>query len=443
MLGRIISVPLALILALPVGSQSLSDGSVPSNLLPWWQTGRHATSSSDSSDLSDLSPTAAQSYSQSPQNIRTGIEFPKMRLGRVAVVSAPLIAEGLVAKKLDGRFRGLRNDYIPDFKKSADDYLQYSPLAVMVGLKAFGVEGRSSWGRMAVSDAFSAVLTAGIVGTLKNTTNVTRPDGSDDRSFPSGHTATAFMTATMLTKEYGSVSPWIGVGAYFVAAATGLMRVANNKHWLSDVLTGAGVGILATEAGYWITDLIFKDKGLSATYADYPDDVSPSTSFLGLYLGVNLPLSDYDIDETNEFRTSTGSTAGLEGAWFPWRHFGIGGRFTATNTLIFTDDDEAKNSFDAVSFSGGGYFSLPLSSFWSAGAKLLGGYVRPKLSLAGKTVPLAGGFTFGTGMSLSFKVNSSYGMRLFLDYNLLPPHSKSSNEYMNMLTLGTSFVVLL
>lgn len=418
MLGRIISVPLALILALPAGSQSLSDGSVPSNLLPWWQTGRHATSSSDSSDLSDLSdlsPTAAQSYSQSPQNIRTGIEFPKMRLGRVAVVSAPLIAEGLVAKKLDGRFRGLRNDYIPDFKKSADDYLQYSPLVVMVGLKAFGVEGRSSWGRMAVSDAISAVLTAGIVGTLKNTTNVTRPDGSDDRSFPSGHTA-----------------------------ATGLMRVANNKHWLSDVLTGAGVGILATEAGYWITDLIFKDKGLSATYADYPDDVSPSTSFLGLYLGVNLPLSDYDIDETNEFRTSTGSTAGLEGAWFPWRHFGIGGRFTATNTLIFTDDDEAKNSFDAVSFSGGGYFSLPLSSFWSAGAKLLGGYVRyPKLSLAGKTVPSAGGFTFGTGMSLSFKVNSSYGMRLFLDYNLLPPHSKSSNEYMNMLSLGTSFVVLL
>lgn len=444
MLGRIISVPLALILALPAGSQSLSDGSAPSNLLPWWQTGRHATSSSDSSDLSDLSPTAAQSYSQSPQNIRTGIEFPKMRLGRVAVVSAPLIAEGLVAKKLDGRFRGLRNDYIPDFKKSADDYLQYSPLAVMVGLKALGVESRSSWERMAVSDAISAVLMAGIVGTLKNTTNVTRPDGSDDRSFPSGHTATAFMTATMLTKEYGSVSPWIGVGAYSVAAATGLMRVANNKHWLSDVLTGAGVGILATEAGYWITDLILKDKGLSATYADYPDDVSPSTSFLGLYLGVNLPLSDYDIDETNEFRTSTGSTAGLEGAWFPWRHFGIGGRFTATNTLIFTDDDEAKNSFDAVSFSGGGYFSLPLSSFWSAGAKLLGGYVRyPKLSLAGKTVPSAGGFTFGTGMSLSFKVNSSYGMRLFLDYNLLPPHSKSSNEYMNMLTLGTSFVVLL
>ena len=137
MLGRIISVLLALILALPAGSQGRSG----------------------SSAVFDLSPAAAQAYSLMPQNNFKSAGFPKTRLGRVAVVSAPLIAEGLVAKKLDGRFRGLRNDYIPDFKKSADDYLQYSPLAVMVGLKAFGVEGRSSWGRMAVSDAFSAVLT--------------------------------------------------------------------------------------------------------------------------------------------------------------------------------------------------------------------------------------------------------------------------------------------
>ncbi len=411
-----------LALALPVSSQSLPDSSVVSN----------------------LSPAATLAYSQKSRSFDKKTEFPRTRLGRVAVVSAPLIAEGLVAKKLDGRFRGLRNDYIPDFKKSVDDYLQYSPLAVMVGLKAFGVEGRSSWKRMAVSDAFSAALMSGIVGTLKNTTNVTRPDGSDNKSYPSGHTATAFMAATMLTKEYSDVSPWIGVGAYSVAAATGLMRVANNKHWLSDVLTGAGVGILATEAGYWITDLIFKDKGLSANYIDSPALREGNASFLSLYLGVNLPLSDYDIDESNEFRTSTGSTAGLEGVWFPWRNFGFGGRFTVSNTLIITEENEAKNSLDAVSFCGGGYFSVPLSSWWSAGAKLLGGYVRyPKLSLAGRTVPAAGGITFGSGIDLTFKANSSYGMRLFLDYNLLPPHSRSSLEFMNMLTLGTSFVVLL
>ncbi len=421
MFNRIISALIALILVQSAGSQSRTDSlTVPS-----------------------LFPVAAQTYSQKHWSFGKKTDFPRTQLGRVAVVSAPLIAEGLIAKRLDGRFKGLRNDYIPEFRKSADDYLQYSPFAVMVGLKALGVEGRSSWGRMVVSDAFSAALMAGIVGTLKNTTNVTRPDGSNNKSFPSGHTATAFMTATMLTKEYGSVSPWIGIGSYSVAAATGLMRVANNKHWLSDVLTGAGVGILATEAGYWLTDLIFKDKGLSASYLDGHDDEATSASFLSLYLGVNLPLSDYDIDEANEFRTATGSTAGLEVAWFPWRHIGFGGRFTASNTLIITDDNEAKNSFDAVSFCGGGYFSIPLSSYWSAGAKLLGGYVRyPKLSLADKTVPATGGLTFGTGVNLTFNVNSSYGMKLFLDYNLLPPHSRTSSEFMNMLTLGTSFIVL-
>ena len=61
--------------------------------------------------------------------------------------------------------------------------------------------------------------------------------GSNRHSFPSGHTATAFMTATMLNKEYGHKSPWIGVGAYGMATATGLMRMANNKHWLNTYKT--------------------------------------------------------------------------------------------------------------------------------------------------------------------------------------------------------------
>ena len=119
--------------------------------------------------------------------------------------------------------------------------MQYAPAAVMLGMKVAGVQSRSSWGRMLVSDAFSALLMGGVVNTLKQTTNVERPDGSNKHSFPSGHTATAFMTATMFTKEYGHKSPWVGVGAYSVATATGLMRMANNKHWLSDVLTGAGI----------------------------------------------------------------------------------------------------------------------------------------------------------------------------------------------------------
>ena len=69
------------------------------------------------------------------------------------------------------------------------------------------------------------------------------------------------MTATMLSKEYGHLSPWVGIGGYGVATMTGLMRIANNKHWLSDVIVGAGIGILATELGYWLTDVLFKAHG--------------------------------------------------------------------------------------------------------------------------------------------------------------------------------------
>ena len=73
----------------------------------------------------------------------------------------------------------------------------------MLGLKVSGVKGRSSWGRMLASNAMSVALMAGIVNSLKYSAQVERPDGTDLRSFPSGHTATAFMTATMLNKEYG------------------------------------------------------------------------------------------------------------------------------------------------------------------------------------------------------------------------------------------------
>ena len=124
-----------------------------------------------------------------------------------------------------------------------------------------------------------------------------RPDGSNDHSFPSGHTATAFMTATMLTKEYGHKSPWIGIGAYLVATATGLMRMANNKHWLSDVLAGAGIGILSTETGYYLADLVFKEKGISRFTDDESFDRWDKPFFFILYVGLNILLSVFFIDE--------------------------------------------------------------------------------------------------------------------------------------------------
>jgi len=68
-----------------------------------------------------------------------------------------------------------------------------------------------------------------------------RPDGSA-LSFPSGHTASAFATATVLEQRYG----WkVGLPAYAMASWVGASRLQSNRHYLSDVIAGATVGILA------------------------------------------------------------------------------------------------------------------------------------------------------------------------------------------------------
>ena len=53
-------------------------------------------------------------------------------------------------------------------------------------------------------------------------------------------------------KEYKDVSPWICVGGYMVATTTGALRIANRAHWLSDVIMGAGIGLLSVEIGYML-----------------------------------------------------------------------------------------------------------------------------------------------------------------------------------------------
>ena len=365
----------------------------------------------------------------------------RSRLFKATYIGVPLIVGGLIEKHQDTKFRKLRNDFMPEFHHTIDNYTQLAPAAVMVGMKAAGVKSRSSWGRMLLSDAFSVALMAGTVQGLKRTTNVTRPDGSDNHSFPSGHTATAFMTATMLSKEYGYKSPWISVGAYSVATATGLMRMANNKHWLSDVMVGAGIGIMTTEFGYWLADLICKDRGLLVRGdggEEYYSLDEGRNSFLDVYMGFNLPLSKYDLDENNVFQTSTGTTVGLEGAWFANRHIGVGGRAAFSNLqYIVNENDAPDKTFNYFTAMAGPYFSLPVTRRFSVGSKLIGGGVwYPKTTINGIPVGNNHGFACGTGVSLRYAVHNRLAGSIFLDYSLQAPASRKSGEYMHIMTLG-------
>ena len=87
-----------------------------------------------------------------------------------------------------------------------------------------------------------------------------RPDGTDNESFPSGHTAVAFCGATVLHKEYGKTSPWISVAGYTVATITAVDRVRRNRHHWEDVAAGAAIGFLSAQASYWIVDKITGKK---------------------------------------------------------------------------------------------------------------------------------------------------------------------------------------
>ncbi len=141
---------------------------------------------------------------------------------------------------------------------SIDDYTQYAPMAAAYCMKLCGVRGRHGYGDLTIILGTAYALMGITVNALKYATKVERPDGSSRNSFPSGHTATAFMGAELLRREYSEVSPWIGVAGYSVAAATGFLRIYNNRHWLTDVVAGAGVGILSAKAAYWLYPLISK-----------------------------------------------------------------------------------------------------------------------------------------------------------------------------------------
>ena len=152
----------------------------------------------------------------------------------------------------------------PHKKFPLDNYLQYAPAAVVYGLNTMGIKGKHNFRDRSMIYVMSNIILTGTVFSLKKITAVQRPDGSSRTSFPSGHTAEAFASAEFLYQEYKDISPWYGIAGYAAAATTGYLRMYNNKHWLSDIVAGAGIGIASTKIAYWlypkIQHKLFKDK---------------------------------------------------------------------------------------------------------------------------------------------------------------------------------------
>lgn len=186
------------------------------------------------------------------------------------LVPAVLITYGAISIKSD-QLKDLNHEvrdevYMehPHKRFPLDNYLQFAPAAAVYGLNAMGIQGKHNFRDRSMIYLMSNLILNTTVFSVKKLTHEQRPDGSDYLSFPSGHTTEAFASAEFLYQEYKDKSPWYGIAGYAVAASTGYLRMYNNKHWLNDVVAGAGVGIMSTKLAYWLYPKIqhhlFKDK---------------------------------------------------------------------------------------------------------------------------------------------------------------------------------------
>ena len=357
----------------------------------------------------------------------------------VTFVGIPIFVAGIIAKSEKSAFRvndGTKHVLLTDFKTGIDDYTQFFGSALTLGLKVGGLEGRSDWGRFLASAAMSYGIMAALVNGIKYTAKEMRPDGSSANSWPSGHTATAFVGATILHKEYGLTrSPWYSVAGYGVATATGVMRVLNNRHWVSDVLSGAGIGIMSGELAYALSDVLFKGKGLLRNNLTTGKSIIDNPSFFSISMGMGFGSKNIDFGyetEDNErdnfhleFRTSTAVSA--EGAYFFNKYVGVGGRLRVNaspingwdrvldvansdakelfadieqsadygveglENIVYNDDRKPQFTIDSDHLTEfavdlGTYFNFPLSKRFALGTKLLvGRSIMQELNLTARS----------------------------------------------------------
>jgi membrane-associated phospholipid phosphatase len=314
-----------------------------------------------------VSPTNVQPYaSQSNKGLRIAI--------------APVTLFGLGNYTWDQRkdIRELRNRYWPNYHSKVDDYIQYLPALSVYGLNLAGIKGKHSLKRATHSYLLACLMTFGTVTTMKYTFKEMRPDNSTANSFPSGHTANAFMNATFLHKEYGQHrSPLYSFFGYGIATWTGVMRQLNNRHWLPDVLVGAGIGILSTELAYAITNRKYKNRGLNPKPLKDQNKLSDiKPHFINTKMGI--AISDGDLLRGQEdVYVSTGFTSSIEGAFFFNKWLGIGTELGISSfplhTTMTPQEITGQHKFETIKtqamgafhIGGGPYFRLSLPRNWN------------------------------------------------------------------------------
>ena len=189
-------------------------------------------------------------FSQKKDSLKF-VEKPKFETKKL-IVPLSLMAIGTAVLLTEKRnVPVVENKNFLAFGGYFEDYAQFLPHLSVYAFELAGMKPKTDfWNRTAIL-AKSEIIVLGSTYLLKKAIKKPRPDGSNEFGFPSGHTANVFAGATMLSMEYGENYRWVPYVAYSVATGVGVLRIAHDKHYWSDVIFGAGLGILSTKIAYW------------------------------------------------------------------------------------------------------------------------------------------------------------------------------------------------
>lgn len=338
------------------------------------------------------------------------------------------------------------------FKKTDYDLADYGvaglPLAAAWVMKLAGVQSRSSWERLLLSNSMSLALTSGITLAFKGLYDETGPDGSRSSAFPSGHSAIAFMSATILSREYGHISPWISVGGYAAATATQFLRLRHNRHWVNQVMVGAGIGVVATNVSYFLADKVLRGRGISPVKMNMYD-IKRSINFYGrpsgfsLYSGMEsgngtVGSSCFELPDgfAGNAKISTGSsfTVGVDASLYLNSYFAVEAMARLSTVMAkasfsdgadLTSSDVYGTSIDMYHFDVAAKISSPVMFSTRFSARLYAGnrYTPSTTFFAvADNSPVIhfnsnNCFELGCGVSMDCMTSKKYNIGFYCDYN--------------------------
>lgn len=184
--------------------------------------------------------------------IGPSLNLKKPKLWKKTIVPLSLAGLSLSLNSLDTKtkLQDAFREPFNGFTTNADDYIAIAPVVILGTADLLKYKAKNSVWNQAKYGVISECISVGIVLILKNTLKIERPDHSEFNSFPSNHTAVSFAASQVLYNEFNQTNKFIAYSGFLFSVSTGSLRVINNRHWIPDVLMGAGIGILVTNLVY-------------------------------------------------------------------------------------------------------------------------------------------------------------------------------------------------